>query len=387
VTSAEPTTETTGPGEPTAAEGTGATAPAAEGPAAGAEPTAAEPPDTDPTAAESAEVSAVTGPPAGETPEPAAAAEPVAAEPAAAEPAAAEPAAAEQAEPAAAEHADSDGSGAEDRDDTEGPDETGEPADESEPWRSPEPFEAAPAAVAAALTGDDAVRLAREVAEEMAGADTVGEHEEWVGEDANTVTHHFAAHQPGYRGWRWSITLACAGPDEPLTVSETALLPGPDALVAPTWVPWQERVRAGDLGVGDLLPCPADDARLSPAYVESDDPAIEDVAVEVGLGRTRVLSRPGRLDAADRWRGERGPGADMARSAPGSCALCGFYMPLAGSMSAAFGVCANEYGPADGAVVHAEYGCGAHSDVRVDPGPVAPVAEVVYDDGVELEHR
>jgi hypothetical protein len=56
-------------------------------------------------------------------------------------------------------------------------------------------------------------------------------------------------------------------------------------------------------------------------------------------------------------------------------------------MQGAFGVCANEFAPADGAVVHAEYGCGGHSDVEPDPNHVAPVAEVVYDDGVDLETR
>jgi hypothetical protein len=171
-----------------------------------------------------------------------------------------------------------------------------------------------------------------------------------------------------------------------VTVCETVLLPGPDALVAPAWVPWQERVRAGDLGVGDLLPSEPEDPRLVPGYLQSDDPGVEEVALEVGLGRIRVLSRFGREDAADRWvDGGRGPGAEMARAAPGSCALCGFYLPLAGSLRAAFGVCANEFGPADGAVVHAEFGCGAHSCVEPDSGPVTPVAEVVYDDGVELE--
>ena len=38
------------------------------------------------------------------------------------------------------------------------------------------------------------------------------------------------------------------------------LLPGPDALLPPAWVPWTERLRPGDLGVGDLLPTDEDDA-------------------------------------------------------------------------------------------------------------------------------
>lgn len=233
-----------------------------------------------------------------------------------------------------------------------------------------------------------AVEQARAVAVEMAGADAVGVHEEALSEDGSAATHYFAATAAGYRGWRWAVTVAQGDPDGPVTVSEAALLPGPDALVAPAWVPWQQRVRPGDLGVGDLLPAEQDDPRLVPGYLRSDDPAVEEVAHEVGLGRLKVLSPLGRDDAGDRWSsGTRGPGADMARAAPATCVTCGFFLPLAGSLRAAFGVCANEYAPADGSVVHAEYGCGAHSDVEPDSGPLPPVAELVYDDGVDLETR
>ncbi|OLT13373.1 hypothetical protein BJF78_03255 [Pseudonocardia sp. CNS-139] len=240
----------------------------------------------------------------------------------------------------------------------------------------------------------DAVDLARSAAVEEAAADigheaaadAVGEHLDARAEDANAVTHYFAARQGGYRGWRWSVTLAAAGDDEPVTVSETVLVPGEDALVAPVWVPWSERVRPGDLGVGDLLPPAEDDDRLVPGYVRSDDPAVEEVALEIGLGRTRVLSRFGRESAARRWHdGDRGPAADMARAAPAHCGTCGFFLPLAGSLRAAYGACGNEFSPADGAVVEVGFGCGAHSDVRPDPVSPVAVAELVYDDGVDLE--
>jgi hypothetical protein len=219
---------------------------------------------------------------------------------------------------------------------------------------------------------------------ERAGAAAVGEHLGFVVEDEVSVSHHFAAGLAGYRGWRWSVTLAAVA-DGPVTVSEVVLLPGEEALVAPGWVPWQERVRPGDLGPGDLLPTEPDDSRLVPAYVQSDDPAVEEVAVEIGLGRTRVLSREGRLEAAERWRDVRGPGSDMARAATEVCATCGFFTPLAGSLRAGFGACANEYSPADGSVVSVEFGCGAHSELRVDQGSPVHVAELVYDDGVDLE--
>ncbi|WP_214364623.1 DUF3027 domain-containing protein [Pseudonocardia sp. H11422] len=240
----------------------------------------------------------------------------------------------------------------------------------------------------------DAVALARSAAIDEASTEigpdaaveSVGEHLESRLESDNTLTHFFAARHAGYRGWRWAVTLACAGEGEPVTVSEVVLLPGPDALVAPTWVPWNERVRPGDLGVGDLLPTDPDDDRLVPAHLASDDPAVEEVAVEIGLGRTRVLSREGRLDAAQRWQdGPHGPSAPMAKAAPGTCGTCAFFVPLAGSLRAGFGVCANEYSPADGKVVSVEFGCGAHSDVVVEGGSPVHVSALVYDDGVDLE--
>ena len=218
-----------------------------------------------------------------------------------------------------------------------------------------------------------------------AAAEAVGEHLEVRPEDDAAVTHYFAARHGGYRGWRWAVTLACVADDAPVTVSEIVLLPGDDALVSPVWLPWTERVRPGDLGVGDLLPTPSDDPRLAPGYVASDDPAVEEVAREVGLGRRSVLSREGRDAAARRWTdGAHGPHADMARAAPAHCGTCGFLLPLAGALRGAFGVCANAYSPADGVVVAVGFGCGAHSDVEAGAAPVNP-AELVYDDGVELE--
>ncbi|WP_051166052.1 DUF3027 domain-containing protein [Amycolatopsis orientalis] len=229
----------------------------------------------------------------------------------------------------------------------------------------------------------DAVEVAREAVLEEAPADQVGEHVGVEREDAVSASHLFEAAVPGYRGWRWSVTVAVAGPDEPVTVSELVLQPGPEALVAPAWVPWEQRVRAGDLGVGDLFPADKDDPRLSPAYLQSDDPAVEETALEVGLGRVQVLSRYGRLDAAARWHGgEFGPRSDMARSAPATCGTCGFFVPLAGSLRGSFGACANDIAPADGHVVDVAYGCGAHSEVRVEVTSSVPVAELVYDDSL-----
>ena len=230
-----------------------------------------------------------------------------------------------------------------------------------------------------ALVGE--VDLARAAAQEEAGDEEVGAHVGTHVEADTAVTHLFEAGKPGYHGWRWAVTVASAGPDTDVTISEVVLLPGPLALVAPDWVPWENRVQAGDLGVGDLFPTAPDDPRLVPAYVESDDPAVEDVAREAGLGRPRVMARPARLEAAERWQhSEFGPRSDMARSAPAHCGTCGFYLPLAGSLRAAFGTCGNEISPADGRVVHAEYGCGAHSEAEVEQVSPVLVANLIYDD-------
>ena len=45
----------------------------------------------------------------------------------------------------------------------------------------------------------------------------------------------------GYPGWHWTVALA-AVPGEAPTVLELELLPGEGALVAPEWVPWDQRL-------------------------------------------------------------------------------------------------------------------------------------------------
>lgn len=233
----------------------------------------------------------------------------------------------------------------------------------------------------------DAVGLARGAVTEADPAD-VGEHLDAVAEGDRTVTHFFECLQAGYRGWRWAVTVTRVPRSRHVTVCETVLLPGPDALLAPGWLPWHERVQPGDLGVGDLMPTAPDDDRLAPGYVLSDDPAVEDVSWELGLGRSRVMSRDGRLETAQRWYdGDSGPEAPISTAAPRAarCGTCGFYLPLAGSLRGMFGVCGNLYAPDDARAVSADHGCGAHSEALL-AAPEAAVEELptVYDDG-ELE--
>ncbi|MDL4820461.1 DUF3027 domain-containing protein [Actinomadura opuntiae] len=218
-----------------------------------------------------------------------------------------------------------------------------------------------PPAVDAACA--EAVDLARTAAEETAHPAPVGEHLGLRAEGDRVVTHYFAALDPAYTGWRWAVTVARAARAKIVTVSECVLLPGDDALLAPQWVPWLERLRPGDLGPGDLLPTAPDDVRLAPGYTQIDDTVEREAQWELGLGRVRVLSREGRDEAAARWYdGVAGPRAPIAASAPAQCSTCGFYVALAGELRQVFGVCANEYAPDDGRVVSADHGCGAHSE-------------------------
>ncbi|MGN9806967.1 DUF3027 domain-containing protein [Micromonospora sp. L32] len=228
-----------------------------------------------------------------------------------------------------------------------------------------------------------AVDVARDAITEVEPSD-VGDHLRAVAEGDRVVTHYFECRLAGYRGWRWAVTVTRVPRSKHVTICETVLLPGSDALLAPGWLPWQERLKPGDLGPGDLLPTAPDDERLAPGYLLSDDPAVEEVSWELGLGRPRVLSREGRSETAERWyEGDHGPSAPISVAAPAAarCGTCGFYLPLAGAMRQAFGACGNFYAPDDGRVVSADHGCGAHSEALVEAAE-SPVDEMptIYDD-------
>ncbi|MGB8938813.1 MAG: DUF3027 domain-containing protein, partial [Streptomyces sp.] len=104
----------------------------------------------------------------------------------------------------------------------------------------------------------------------------------------------------------------------------------------------------------------------------------------LGMRRARVLSRYGLHAAADRWEESHGAKTAMAQAAPASCVSCGFLAPIGGSLGQAFGVCANEFGPADGHVVSLAYGCGGHSEAAVMPKPSRPAAPVLDETRVDV---
>ncbi len=241
-----------------------------------------------------------------------------------------------------------------------------------------------------------AVDLAREgLLAEVDPAD-VGDHLGHVVEGERVVTHLFECRRPGYVGWQWSVTVARASRHKGITIDEVVLVPGPEAIVAPAWIPYRERLQPGDMSAGDLLPVDDDDPRLVPTYSFGDDPLdtddkaqIRTVAQDLGLGRVRTLSVEGRELAAQRWYdGDGGPDAPLARSAPDSCHTCGFLLRIAGPLADTFGVCANGNANDDGRVVSFDHGCGAHSEVRLakrhEPQPLPePFVDTISLDNIE----
>ncbi len=226
-----------------------------------------------------------------------------------------------------------------------------------------------------------AVELARAAAVEIAEQpDHVGEHLGATVDEDRLVSHRFACTAKGYRGWVWTVTLSRVPRGRAATVCEAVLLPGDDAVLAPAWLPWDERLQPGDIGPGDVLPFKADDPRLEPGWTPTGDPEQDEVAIdELALARQRVLSPAGLNQAADRWyRGRQGPTTAGSVASAEGCLTCGFLIPLQGPLGAVFGVCANEWSPDDGKVVALDHGCGAHSQTDVpyrpsdwpDPAPV-----------------
>jgi len=266
----------------------------------------------------------------------------------------------------------------------------------------------------------EAVDLARSAAEDLAGPGQVGQHLGVEADGDRVGTHLFACLDPAYTGWRWAVTVARASRAKVVTVSECLLLPGPESLLAPDWVPWRDRVRPGDLGPGDLLPASSDDERLVPAItlegdegvLDWDDSAPWDAALPtIGLPpggeatafpgpaglvasgddsdpapkRSRVLSAIGRDETALRWySGENGPRSPLAHAAPGPCMTCGFLVRLSSPLGRVFGVCANEYAPDDGRVVSLDHGCGAHSEATTPSGAYGAASPVIDELGYDL---
>ena len=213
----------------------------------------------------------------------------------------------------------------------------------------------------------DARDLARQAVLDAADvADHVGDYIDVEYSDENRIaTYLFESKVPGYRGWRWCVTIAKVDGDSAPTICDVVSIPGPESLLAPEWIPFRDRVTPADITPGAILPSVHDDTRLVPgsAALPTEDELEPIESWDLGIARPRFLSIEGRDQAAQRWySGDRGPNAPLAVSAPKPCQSCGFFIPITGALRGAFGVCANAVAPDDGRVVSVDHGCGAHSE-------------------------
>lgn len=93
----------------------------------------------------------------------------------------------------------------------------------------------------------EAVEVARQGVLQIASSEQIGPGHQVSVEEDRLLTHLFECTLKGYRGWNWFATLSRVPRGKVATVCEIGLLPGDDALLAPEWVPWADRVRPEEL--------------------------------------------------------------------------------------------------------------------------------------------
>lgn len=227
---------------------------------------------------------------------------------------------------------------------------------------------------------DDILLAAEDVALkavlDVARAEAVGEHRGASMVGPRLAAHTFACTDPGYPGWVWEVSLSRAPRSKTPTVCEVDLMPSEGALLAPPWVPWEDRLQPDDVTRDDVLPYNANDPRLIAGFEDCDEETRDVLGIdEIGYGRPRVLSKHGLDAAAERWyQSDRGPTPGLRVGS--TCGTCGFLMKMGGSMGQVFGICANEWAQDDGSVVALTHGCGAHSETdekkRRPQWPISP---------------
>ena len=102
--------------------------------------------------------------------------------------------------------------------------------------------------------------LARGALLEITAADNVGALVSVTDEGEGAQSLLFETTQPGYPGWKWTVSVAHVAGEDP-TVLEVELMPAEGALLAPDWVPWSDR----------LAEYKAAQETLEGAAAESDD--------------------------------------------------------------------------------------------------------------------
>ena len=90
-------------------------------------------------------------------------------------------------------------------------------------------------------TLDPRVALALAALAEITDPEDVGPLLDAEVVEPGVVDLRFACLLPGYAAWHWTVSTTDLPGSEP-TVLEVELLPGADALLAPPWTPWTERL-------------------------------------------------------------------------------------------------------------------------------------------------
>ncbi|MEC5180916.1 DUF3027 domain-containing protein [Arthrobacter sp. CG_A4] len=150
-----------------------------------------------------------------------------------------------------------------------------------------------------------AVDVARTAVEGIAPAGQIGRHLGAKSEGDRLVTHLFESKLAGYGGWQWYAVLTRNSRSKVVTVDELGLLPSEDAILAPEWVPWAERVRPGD-EQGDEAPAAGAETRdqgaAEPGTDDASagaDPAEDDSAEDGTTPEDDSDDADGNADGAD----------------------------------------------------------------------------------------
>ncbi|MDQ0092188.1 DUF3027 domain-containing protein [Paeniglutamicibacter psychrophenolicus] len=145
-----------------------------------------------------------------------------------------------------------------------------------------------------------AVDQARAALLEITDESMIGEHLEAVNDGERLVTHRFEALRTGYEGWCWFATLTRIprAQAKDITVCEVGILPGEDALLAPAWVPWAERVRPEEM---DAERRAAEEAAAAEAGVEApgEEPGVADAGAPTDGEAADEAATPEGTEAQD----------------------------------------------------------------------------------------
>lgn len=123
----------------------------------------------------------------------------------------------------------------------------------------------------------DLSEFAQEAARLTGGRRAIGNYIRTDDDGDGLRSYIFESTLRGYVGWYWCVTIYQPEGQEP-TISEVVMMPGDNALVAPKWVPWSERLADYKALQAELeAQAAAEAAELAEAEAESQsDEALEE---------------------------------------------------------------------------------------------------------------